>query len=448
VLFFGVLMAALDIATVGPALPAIREYFGVDDRSMAWVFNLFVLMNLVGLPVMARLSDLLGRRSVYVANVVLFATGALIVALAPTFSVLLAGRAVQGLGASGIFPVASAVVGDTYAPERRGRILGVIGAVFGLAFIIGPILGGILLSVGTWRWLFYVPLLIAVVVIAGSLRVLPRTRSAEHRPLDWRGAAVLVLGLGSIAYGISYLDPEALGASLVSASVWPFLLVGLALVFVFIQVERRAADPLLRLQLFRSRQVVLASLFAIGAGLTEAAFVFFSALSIAAYGVSQSTASYMLLPLVFAVAFVSPVAGRMLDRVGSRAVITTGTVLLTTGMAIMALLSTTTTLFYLASMLIGGGLSCLLGSSLSYILLNEAERTERTVAQGVVTLFMTVGQLTGGALVGAIATSSVDAADGYRTAFLVIAGAAFVLMLLAPLLKGRQAEMERARQAA
>ena len=123
VLFAGVLMGALDIAIVGPALPAIQEDFGVGGRGLSWVFNTYILVGLLSAPLMAKLSDRYGRRAIYLADVALFALGSLIVALAPSFAVLLGGRAVQALGAGGIFPVASAVIGDVFPPERRAPAL-------------------------------------------------------------------------------------------------------------------------------------------------------------------------------------------------------------------------------------------------------------------------------------------------------------------------------------
>src|SRR5437762_436543 len=135
-LFVGVLMAALDIAIVAPALPALRSAFHVDERSIAWVLTAYVLCNLIGTPIMATLSDARGRRPIYILAVSLFAVGSLVVALARTYGVLMAGRALQGFGAGGIFPVASAVIGDIIPLERRGRALGLIGAVFGVAFLI------------------------------------------------------------------------------------------------------------------------------------------------------------------------------------------------------------------------------------------------------------------------------------------------------------------------
>ena len=117
VLFIGVLMGALDIAIVGPALPAIQKQFNIDERSVSWIFGIYVLFNLIGSPLMAKLSDVISRRKIYILDIALFAAGSLIVSFSPNFAILLAGRAIQGFGAGGIFPVASAVIGDTFPEE-------------------------------------------------------------------------------------------------------------------------------------------------------------------------------------------------------------------------------------------------------------------------------------------------------------------------------------------
>jgi EmrB/QacA subfamily drug resistance transporter len=441
VLFLGVLMAALDIAIVGPALPALREHFGVTERTVAWVFNVFVLLNLLGVPLMAKLSDVFGRRTVYTVDVLLFGVGSVVVASAPSFEVLLVGRGVQGLATSGIFPVASAVVGDVFPPERRGRALGILGAVFGLAFIIGPILAGILLSVLSWPWLFLINLPLGAGIAVAAWRTLPTSRPDARRQVDWGGIALLGTLLVSLAYGINQVDTEALGASLTSLRVWGALGLAAVLLPAFIWWEARAPEPLVRLGLFRSRQVVLAGLLAAGAGLTEAAFIFFPGLAVAAFGVTKSTASFMLLPLVGAVAVGAPVAGRLIDRVGARTVVLGGTTVLTVGLATVGLVPDERVFFYGGSVAIGLGLSCLLGSAIGYILLNAARVTERTVAQGVSTLFISIGQLTGSALIGAVATSEAGAVAGYGQAFLVIAGVAALLAVASLGLKSRAAEL-------
>ena len=210
VLFIGVLMAALDISIVGPALPAIQRTFGADERGLSWVFGIYILFQLVGAPVMAKLSDREGRRAVYVACVAVFAAASLLVATSPTFAVLLAGRAIQGFCAGGILPVASAVIGDTFPAERRGRALGLIGAVFGVAFLLGPLVGGILLRWG-WQWLFLLNLPLAAVVTWQAARVLPTQRHPTDLPIDWLGIGLLSVMLAALAWGISALDVGEIG---------------------------------------------------------------------------------------------------------------------------------------------------------------------------------------------------------------------------------------------
>lgn len=441
-LFLGVLTVALDIALVATTLSSIRDSFGLDERSAAWILGVFVLFTLVGLPLMAKLSDRYGRRSVYLADLGLFMVGAVVVVSASSFRFLLLGRALQGLGASGIFPVASAVIGDTVAPERRGRMLGILGSVYGVAFIVGPILGGILVKFG-WQWPFASNLVLAAVVMVIAPGRIPNRRAETRGELDWPGILVLGSLLALLSVGLNRIDTSAALESFVSWRVWPWLVTSAVLVPVFVFIERRAADPLLRLELITRRQVALVCVFAAGAGFVEAAFVFMADFASESMGVSNRTASFMLLPLVTAVAVASPVAGRIVDRAGSRLVIAAGLSLVAFGMGILAMAVPEPTTFYVGSVLIGFGLSCLLGSALSYILLAESEVSERTVAQGINTLFISVGQLVGSAVIGATAASATSASEGYREAFGLISVVMFASLALALLLKPRTVEQSQ-----
>lgn len=445
VLFLGVLMGALDIAIVAPALPAMQSEFAIDDRLLAWVFSIYVLFNLVGTPLMAKLADGYGRRLIYIADVGLFGLGSLLVALSPNLTVVLVGRAIQGFGASGIFPVAAAVIGDTFPPDKRGSALGLIGAVFGLAFLIGPLLGGLILHFFSWHWLFLINLPIALVLILFSLSLLPNERPGMRLRFDWAGMITIGLSLAALTIGINQLDPENLSPDTVLQSfssplVWPFLLVAVLLLPLFWRIETRAEDPIVRVHLFRSRQVSLTSLIAFGAGLGEATLVFVPALLVLAFGVTPSAASFMLLPAVLAMALGSPTAGKLLDKKGSRFVILTGSSLLALGMFAIGLLDITLVSFYVAAVLVGLGLSSLLGSPLRYIMLNEASAHDRTAAQALIRIFTATGQLTGGALIGAIAASLGGGAGGFKAAYLFVAGIALALTLLATRLKSQQDE--------
>ncbi len=445
-LFFGVLMGALDIAIVGPALPALRQYFGIGERAASWIFTVFVLLNLVGTPIMAKLSDVWGRRWVYVADVLLFGVGSAIVAAAPNYTVLLVGRGVQGLGAGGIFPVASAVIGDTFPPEKRGGALGLIGAVFGIAFLIGPIIGGVLLLLG-WRWLFVINIPVAAILAVMSARVLPSTTAEEKQPLDVAGIIVLGIGLTALTLGVSAIDASHLWQSLARPEVWPLLAGAVVFLVAFLPVERRAKDPVLRPGLLNSRQVALVAVFAAGAGLGEAGMVFLPGFAVHSLGVGHSAAAFMLLPVVVAMGFGSPVVGRLLDKIGSKPVILTGLVILTAGLWILARFAGHLALFYVAEVLIGFGLASLLGAPLRYILLAEAPAEERGAGQALITVFTGVGQVVSAALIGAVVASSGGGTEGYQHAFMVILVVAGVMAVLALGLKGRQRELEAVRAA-
>ena len=440
VLFIGVLMAALDIAIVGPALPTIRNHFNLDDRAATWLFTTYVLFHLIGTPLMAKLSDTYGRRAIYIADLLIFGAGSLLVALAPTYWILILGRGIQGFGSGGIFPVASAVIGDTFPPEKRGSALGLIGMVFGLAFIIGPIIGGVLLLFG-WRWLFAINLPILAVVLIMAPPLLPNTHPDTRQPFDWPGMVSLTIILSFLTYSFNQIDAANFWNSLFSARVGIPLTLAILLLPIFIRLEQRAADPIIHLRLFKSRQLVLAGLLAVGGGLGESAVVFIPALAIAAFAVSESTASFLLMPLVLALAVGAPTAGKLLDRRGSKMVIGLGTSLLAVGMLGLGFWGNYWAAFIPATILIGLGLSALLGAPIRYIMLSEARPEDRAVAQALIAIQTGVGQLISGASVGAIVASFGGGIGGYSTAYAIVGTVAIVMALLSLGLKNRSSEL-------
>jgi len=439
VLFVGVLMGALDLAIIGPALPAIQADLGLNTRSLAWIFNIYVLFQLMGTPLMAKLSDRYGRRSVYVLNLALFGLGSLILAVAPSFEVLLVGRAIQGLGAGGIFPVASAVIGDTFPPEKRGQTLGLLGAVFGIAFLVGPILGGVLLRF-SWHWLFIINLPVVAVLIWQALRLLPGTRATEPKPFDAAGALVLSLALGSLAIVFTEMDASRLLASLTSLPVAPFAVLAVLLTPVFWRIERRAADPIVPPRLLASLQMRLTGAIAIGTGTLEAGSAFFPALAVAALGVTDYNASLLMLPSVLATTVGAPLTGRLLNRMGSRLIVQLGLAGVAIGTLMYALMDLTLAVFIIGGIIGGFGFSALLGAPLRYIVLNEARSEDRGTAQGLLTVFLSIGQLSGAAVIGGVAASRGGGTEGYQLALLILGILTAVLVVAGFGLKSRGAE--------
>lgn len=436
VLFVGVLMGALDIAIVGPALPALQADFGVGERSLAWVLAIYVLFNLIGTPLMAKLSDRVGRRSIYMLDILLFGTGSLIVAQSPSFAVLLVGRAVQGFGAGGIFPIAAAVIGDTFPPDRRGRALGLIGAVFGMAFIIGPILGGILLQF-SWHWLFYINLPVAIGIIIAASRILPSAHPPEAKPFDWAGLVVLTGILGSLSLGLNQLGGDTF-------KLWPLLLLifGMGLLSIFGAVETKAADPIFRFSMLRTRQMLLANALALGSGMGMMSVSFLPSLIKPAFSVSPSTASFMLMPLVLSMMVGAPLAGRLLDMVGSKTVVVAGTAMVIVGMMLLAFASSTLVTFYMACVFVGLGMSALLGAPIRYIVINAAPANDRAAAQGGISVLTGVGQLLCSALIGSVAAHAGGGVTGFRVAYFFIGIITMGMLLVALGLKSRADEMD------
>lgn len=440
-IFIGVFMGSLDIGIVGPALPAIQGQFGVNERLVSWIFAIYILFFMIGTPLMAKLSDIYGRRSIYVLDIFIFALGSAITVTSVSFEQLLLGRAIQGFGAGGIFPVASAFIGDTFPPEKRGGALGIIGSVWGLSGILGPILGALLLNYG-WQWLFIINIPIAAVIIALSFYILPVTKRQENVSFDWQGTVVFALMVGSLAVGVNQIDTSNFTSSLLSLYVWPFLVLAVILLPFLLKVERKALDPVIQIDLYKSFEVKIATSIAIGTGLCQTAIVFMPALAVVALSLTTSYASLMVIPLVLALGVSAPVIGRLLDKFGTKIVMFAGTLILAVGLFMLSFFASSFYLFILSGVVIGVGLATVLGSPLRYIMLTESPADKRAAGQALINFNSSAGQLVGGALIGAVIGSQADKLAGYQSAYILIAFLAVGMMLLTLGLKNRDEQLK------
>ena len=429
-------MGALDLAIVGPALPAIQADFGMTTRQLSVLFNAYVLCQMIGTPLLAKFSDRKGPRVAYILSIGLFAAGSLMLVIARGPELLYYGRAVQGFGAGGIFPIAAAVIGNTLPPQERGPALGILGTVFGLAFFIGPVMGGLLLPYG-WHWLFLVNLPIAAVLIAGAIRLLPARSESPRKPLDGVGIFVLSLLLTALVVGLSSIDTGHLAASLLSWQVAPALGLVAILLPVFWRIEKRAVDPVIRPGLLSSRPVITASLIGTGVGAVQSAGSFYPALAVAAIGVSQSTASWMLLPGVLGATIASPVAGRLINVIGTRLLLTAGLTLVVISLLVFGFANVGVMTFVTASVLGSIGMGGVLGAPLRLVVLENSLPAERGSAQGLLSNFTSMGRLIGAAFVGSIAASAGGGVVGYQAAFTGMAVVAVIMAALALSLRSR-----------
>ena len=434
VLFLGVLMGALDIAIIGPVMPALRETFGVDGRTISWVFNIYLLANLISTPLMSKLSDLYGRRWIYIMDLFLFAMGSLIIITTNSFEMFLLGRAIQGFGAGGIFPVASAVIGDTIPKEKQGTALGLIGAVFGLAFILGPIIGGIFLQ-WNWKWIFAINLPIALLIMILAYNILPSQRKTNKIKFDWQGMLLMISSLGTFTFSITQIDSTHFFNSLLQPAVWGYLLFSIIALIGFYIRQTKISYPILNLKLLSSRQLRLVYMLALGAGVGEAGAIFIPALAKMSYQLSNHDASFMLMPMVIALFIGAPLAGKAIDKTGPKAVILSGTFILAIGQFLIAFFPSVKMYFYTGEVCLGLGLSALLGAPLRYIMNHETSDADRASGQSVLSIFTSVGQMTSAALVGALIASLGGELLGYKNAFIGLGIIAVLTMLVAMLIK-------------
>ena len=431
-LFVGVLMGALDISIVGPALPSIETSLGVHGQYLGWIFSIYVLMNLIGVSLFARLSDIHGRRNIYMLALAIFGLGSLWVAMSHQFQSLLIGRAIQGFGASGIFPVASALVGDLYPPEKRGQILGIIGAVFGLAFMIGPFVAGVLLKFYSWNVLFLINIPIALVLIYFSRKLIPSKPSGKIGAIDWTGIISLGIFLISLTFGLNTLSGLETGNPI---TISAFVVAFLAFIFLM-KTEKRAPFPIIELSFFNNRQILIAGILAIGTGAMQACFVFIPKFVVENFHVAVSTASFMLVPFVLATAVGSPVFGKMIDKYGVKQIVIIGLMFCTAGFLLLSASGSSKPLYYLSGVFVGLGMSVLSGSSLRYIILNNTSQEARATSQGMLTILISLGQLIATALIGLI-SGHLSQSEVYVPIFATTGTLMLLLMVLAFGLQGK-----------
>jgi MFS family permease len=431
-------MAALDISIVGPAIPSIESTILMNQKDLSWIFSIYVLFNLVGISLMAKLSDYFGRRWVYITSAVIFGIGSLVVASSKDITFLLIGRGIQGFGSSGIFPVAAAVIGDVFPVERRGRALGILGSVFAIAFMIGPFIAGVMLQYFSWNVLFLINIPVVFLIVGWGYFILPSKRMEEKLKFDFSGVILLGIILAAFSVGINNIRLDQLYDSLTSFPVLPLFVVAALLTPILLMLEKNTEFPVINVKLFNSRQVLLVGLIAIGLGLFQSSIVYLPKLAVKLFDVEPYRASFMLLPVVIAAAIGSPIGGRLVDKIGSRFIISTGMLIATAALFLLSMIRKDMVYFYSAEGLLGLGLA--IRASLSYIMLNEVPAKERASTQAILLIFISIGQLTGSALVGALISTPEQGVAGFGYAFMVMGGISALLLILSFFLKGKKKE--------
>jgi EmrB/QacA subfamily drug resistance transporter len=395
------LLASLDQTIVSTALPTIVGDLGGLSH-LSWVVTGYLLAATVSGPLYGKLGDLYGRKILLQSSIIVFLIGSALCGLSQNMTQLIAFRALQGLGGGGLMVLTLAVVGDIFSPRERGRYQGFFGAVFGVSTVIGPLLGGFFVDNLSWRWIFYVNLpigAIALTVIAVAFRA--PTSHVRHT-VDYLGAGVLAAGLSAVVLFTS------LGGITYAWGSWRILLLivaGIALLAVFPLVERRAAEPILPLELFRNRIFVVTSAMGFIVGLALFGAITYLPLYLQVVkGRSPTNSGLTLVPLMGGLLVTSILSGQLISRYGRyKPFPILGTAIITGAVFLLSRLTVHTPMWKTIAAMVILGLG--LGMVMQVLVLaaqNSVDYRLLGVATSGSTLFRQIGGSIGVAAFGAI----------------------------------------------
>ena len=394
-------LGALDQTIVGTALPRIVTDLGGNEY-YNWVVTIYLLTSTITVPFYGKLSDLYGRKPMLMIGVTIFLVGSALSGLSQNMGMLIFFRGVQGIGAGALFPIALAVIGDLFTPAERGRYQGLFGAVFGISFILGPALGGLLTDTVGWHWIFYVNLPVGLVSLVVLARLLPTVKRPDAtRNLDIPGAAVFTVAISMLLVGLTNKQSADWTDPWVGGLIAGSLLLGALFVFI----ESRAKEPIIPLGMFRNRTYTasIVSTFLVSFGFFGA-IIFLPRWFQFVNGSSATESGYQIFPLLLGLIGSSIVSGILVSRTGRyKAIVLAGLATMAVGLTLMTQLRADTDipLLWLWMFITGAGIGPTL-SVFTIIVQNAVPFSQLGVATSNLTFFRQIGGSVGLAITGTI----------------------------------------------
>jgi EmrB/QacA subfamily drug resistance transporter len=402
-LALGMLLASLDQTVVGTALPKIVSELG-GMSLYAWLFTAYMLAETVVIPIAGKLSDRSGRKPIFLAGMAMFMAGSFLAGMSTSMEMLIACRFIQGLGAGTMMPISMATVADLYAPTERGKIQGLLGGVFALSTIIGPLLGGYIVDHMNWQWVFYVNLPVGLFAVLVTSMKFPKMMDRGNQPVDYPGMLTLI---GTLAPALLVVTWGGSTYPWGSVEILGLTAVSIACLYAFVLIEKRAKDPILPLWLFKEPIFSLGSI-----GLFVMAFGMFGVISYlplflqAVVGMSASNSGELIMPLMIGAMITSIGSGFLLKRTGYKVWLVIGPPISALGMYLLSTLNSGSSAAESIAYLIitGAGLGALMSN---YIVAtqNVMPKKDMGVATASMSLFRSIGGTVGVAVMGGMINS-------------------------------------------
>ena len=398
-LILGLFLSSIDQTIVTIAMPTVIKSIG-GLSLYSWVFAAYMLLETAGTPIFGKLSDMFGRKPIYITGISLFIAGSILSGISQNITQLIAFRAIQGLGAGALLPVAFTIVSDIYPLEQRGKMQGIFGSVFGIASLLGPLIGGYITEYLSWRWLFYINVPIGVTALAIISFALKEPRVKEKKSIDFAGAVLLcaatitllmttIWGGDKFAWG----SPQIIG----------LFVAGLIMIGAFIFVEKKAKEPILPLYLFKIRNITLTSIIVFLMGLGMFGAISFVPLFLqTVIGASPSMSGYILMPMMIAVIIASFAGGMFINKFPFKYIIVAAMGLMSVSFFLMSRMNINTSMLQIIVYMIINGIGMgLLMPTLTYAVQTATDKEHRGIATSSNTFFRALGGTFGVSILGA-----------------------------------------------
>lgn len=396
----GIFIGAMDDGIVSPARTIIADALNVSADVSIWMITIYTLVYAVVMPISGKLADRYGKKKLFVISIAIFGIGSALSGISDylnSYSFLIVARVIQAVGGGGIMPIATAFIGESFPKEKRGSALGITGATYGIATTLGPTIGSAILNLfgnDNWGILFFINVPICIIVLLISIKVKIQEPKYTDRKLDVKGSVILSLMILGIMYGVTNLNFHDFYSSITSTKVYPYLIIFVVLLPIFIYLEKKAEDPVLNLNFFKNRNIVITLIMAFVVGCGMMSVVFIPQFGENILRIPQGSGGYLITIVALCSGMAAPIGGKFIDKFSAKVVLLVGfafSILSSLLLALNVCKTNSAPMLFISLILMGIGMGLTMGTPLNYLMQVNVKKTDASSAQATVSLIKSLG---------------------------------------------------------